>query len=498
MPRRPQGAIPLLDLDPSRSMPLHRQLSQALREAIIEGRLAPGARLPSTRSLADDLDVSRSTVVSAFEQLVAEGVLVSRSGSGTTVADDLPLVRSPRDLRPHPGTTDGAVGSDDSGPRPFRPGIPAVGEFRRGPFGRVLRRVWREMNDAPLCLSDPMGDPELRIAIAHHLRASRQVRCSPDDVLITAGAQEALSIAIEITTASNDQVWVEHPGYIGARRAIERRGATPVPVRVDDRGLDVEEGARRWPDAVAAYVTPSHQFPTGCVLALPRRLRLLEWAADTDGWIIEDDYDSEFRLDGRPLPSLQGLDERGRVIYVGTFSKSLAPALRIGYLLTPPGLREAALRRHRALTGGGSPWLQRSVAHFLDEGHFGRHIRRTRTLYRQRRDALCTAFDDDSPEAPRIRLPTGAMHAVLDLPPAVDAEIISRRARERRIETIPLEFFAIPPDPSPGPALVLGFAGYEPPEIRSAAAVLRGLIEGYRRDTHHKRAAPKADFTAPP
>lgn len=480
MPRRPQGAIPLLELDPGRSTPLHRQLSTSLRNAILDGRLAPGTRLPSTRSLAGDLSISRSTVVSAFEQLVAEGVLVSRSGSGTIVAEDVPIGSPLHQRAPiGGGPLDGGSAETPPGPRPFRPGIPALDEFRRGAFGRVLRGVWRDLDDRMLALSDPRGDPTLRLAVTRHLRASRQVRCSPDDVIITAGAQEALSLAVEVTTGVGDQVWMENPGYIGARRAIERRGARPVPVRLDDRGMDVEEGSRRWPEAAAAYVTPSHQFPTGRVLALPRRLQLLEWAARGDRWIVEDDYDSEFRLDGRPLPALQGLDDHERVVYVGTFSKSLAPALRIGYLVVPASLQPKVLDRRRSLTGGGAIWLQRAVARFVEEGHFGRHIRRTRALYRQRRDALVEAFERERPPAgARIVQPTGAMHALLQLPAGIRAVEVTRHARDRGVEVIPLGFFAIPPDSTVGEALVLGFAGYPPADIARAADTLCTIIRG--------------------
>jgi GntR family transcriptional regulator/MocR family aminotransferase len=468
----------LLTLEATPGVPLYRRLTNALRSAILEQRLPVGARLPSTRSLAQDLEISRSTVLVAFEQLATEGYLVSRSGSGTMVADDLPLAATPSTWG------DEVAGTERSprpparpAPRPFRPGVPALEEFARGPFGRLLRRAWREADPGSLTLGDPAGDPTLRMEVARHLRGSRQVRCTPDDIVITSGAQEGLGAAFAAVARPGERVWMENPGYIGARRALEAMGALPAPVGVDGEGVKVEEGRTRWPDAVAAYVTPSHQFPTGTVLALSRRLQLLEWAAEEDRWIVEDDYDSEFRLAGRPLPALQGLDESGRVVYVGTFSKSLAPALRLGYLVAPPGLRERVVEVLRARAGGGATWLQKAVAAFLSEGHFSRHIRRTRALYRGRRDALAAAVARElAGTGARLRTPTGAMHAVLDLPTGVVGADVARTADGEGVEAIPLSFFAIPPDYDVGEALVLGFAGYDEEKLTRSVGILKQAI----------------------
>lgn len=476
MPRRPRGAIPLIELDAGRAMPLHRQLADGLRRAILGGRLPAGSRLPSTRSLADDLAVSRSTVVTAFEQLNAEGYLRSVRGSGTVVPDDV-SVRLPDAVSLPPGTALPKLQAPEPGPppRPFRPGVPALDEFASGRFGRTLRRVWRKPDPALFADGLVAGDPLLRRAVAGHLRGSRKVRCAPDDVIVTSGSQEGLALAFEAVARPGDPVWVEEPGYVGAHRALRAVGAEAVPVPVDDQGLVVGQGVARRSDARAAYVTPSHHFPTGATLSLARRLELLEWASSGGGWIVEDDYDSEFRLTGRPLPSLQGLDEAGRVIYVGTFSKALAPGLRLGFVVAPPVLRDRLLALKRGRIGPTSPWLQRALAHFVDEGHFARHIRRTRSLYRARQRAFAAAVRRHLAGRTRVREPTGAMHAILDLAPGIDPRAVEEVAAERGVEVIPLSFFALA-ESSDDAALVVGFAGWAPERLEEAVRTLADVM----------------------
>ena len=479
MPRRPQGNIPLLELDAESAVPLYRQLVEALRQAILTGRLAEQTRLPSTRSLAQDLAVSRSTVVTAYEQLISEGYLLSRSGSGTVVPAGLALLdfESTGGSPPGAGTGPPRASTAARPPAPFRPGIPALDEFASSAFGRIMRRVFGSAGPELFTAGAPQGDTMLRECIARHLRGSRKVRCSPEDIIVTSGAQEALSLAFDVVTVVGDEVWMENPGYSGARAAAEVTGARPVPVPVDRDGMIVSEGIRRWPAARGAYVTPSHQFPTGGTLALTRRLELLEWAARERRYVIEDDYDSEFRLEGRPLPSLQGLDQEGRVIYVGTFSKSLSPGLRLGFLVLPPALFERACRMKEDRTGPQPPWLQRTAAVFMEEGHFARHVRRTRALYRDRRDALRSAAASQLDGVGRLREPTGAMHAVLDLPAGSDPVAVAHRARAAGIEVLPLSYFVVPPDEVTDAALLLGFGGYAPAAIRRGIAGLRQAIE---------------------
>lgn len=466
MVRRRAGSFPLLELDSESGVPVHRQLTQALRHAIRTGRIDGGARLPSTRSLADDLGLSRSTVVKAFEQLNAEGYLESRTGSGTTVP--LGLVQEGSTPGTHP-TADSGHGTDHSElPQPLRPGIPALDEFANSAFGRIVRRVLNDLGAEVLTTGAHAGDPALRAAVARHLRSNRGVRCHADDILVTSGSQEGLSLAFEVIASRGDEIWIEDPGYFGARDAATVVGLTPRPVPVDHEGLLVADGIRLWPGARGAYVTPSHQFPTGSLLSARRRVELLEWAQRHDAYIVEDDYDSEFRLEGRALPALQGIDEHDRVVYVGSFSKSLAPAIRLGFLVLPPQLRDRALQIRVDRTGMQPLWIQRAAALFMEEGHFARHVRRTRTLYRKRRDALAEVVGTVLEGRASLRTPTGSMHALLDLEGGVSAADVAHRLSEQGVIAVPAGVFRMDPDDSNEQSLLVGFGGYSEAEIQEA------------------------------
>src|SRR5215208_4673656 len=421
-PRAPGGRIVRIALDAESAETLYRQVYRAIRAAILEGRLGPRTRLPSTRGLARDLGVSRSTVVQAYEQLRAEGYVDGRIGSGTRVSamvpDSLLRLHDARGARPAPPALSSGAGGTAGGtagvaagafagrpsargealaavprrlldvrwlaPRAFRGGVPAVDVFPVEIWGRLMARRWRLTPPRLLSYGDPFGHPPLRAAVAEYLNAARGVRCTPEQVLITAGSQQALDLCARTLLDPGDRAWVEDPGYLGARGAIVAAGAQPVPVPVDAEGLDVAAGRERCPRARLAFVTPSRQLPLGMTMSASRRLALLEWAARAGAWVIEDDYDSEFRYASRPLAALQGLDPHGCVLYVGTFSKVMFPSLRLGYLVVPPRLAEAfAAARHFA--DYCPPYLEQAVmSDFITEGHFERHIRRMRTIYRER------------------------------------------------------------------------------------------------------------------
>ncbi|MCW0183460.1 MAG: PLP-dependent aminotransferase family protein [Zavarzinia sp.] len=381
-------------LDREGPIPLGRQLYEVMRAAVLEGRLTPGMRLPASRDLAGILGLGRNTVVGVFERLAADGFVEARGAAGTIVARlDPALLRRPA---PEPagrlssrGRALAAVARGAARPHgAFVPGLPALDQFPGELWGRLMARRLRQSSAALLGFEHGAGWPPLREAIARHVAAARGIIVEPERVLVTAGAQGALDLLARLLADAGDPVWIEDPGYLGARGALVGAGLDLVPVPVDGEGLDVAAGISRRPDPRFIYVTPSHQYPTGVAMSLPRRLALLQAADAADAWVIEDDYDGEFRFDGPPLAPLHTLSPRGRVIYVGTFGKALAPALRVGYALLPPTLvaPAAAAMRH---TGHAPPLLvQATLADFLMEGHFTAHLRRLTTLYAERRAAL--------------------------------------------------------------------------------------------------------------
>ena len=396
----------LVRVDGRSSAPLHAQIFEGVRGAILKGTVTAGARLPSSRELAAQLGVARTTVLQALEGLVAEGYVVARPRSGLRVAPELPSEPVRASGRPPPparpprlsalarALREAPTGTPRAGstPRPFRPGVPALDLFPVALWCRVVGRVHARASTASLEGGDPAGHPALRKAIAAHVSAARGVRCTPEQVLITTGTQQSFEEVLRLVLEPGEEVWVEDPGYLGAHRAVRVVGGAAVPVPVDGEGLDVAAGIARAPSARAVLLAPSHQYPLGVTLGLTRRMALLRWAASSGAVVIEDDYDSEFRHRGRPLMALQGLDEAGRVVYVGTFSKTLFPGLRLGFFVVPPALVDP-VRATRAALAAPAPLLeQAAVAEFIAEGHFARHLRRMRVAYRERGEALLAAL----------------------------------------------------------------------------------------------------------
>ncbi len=472
---------PPIGLDRASTVPIHRQIYEGLREFILEGRLAPGTQLPSTRTLAEGMSVSRSTVVSAFSDLLAEGYLEGRVGSGTYVSRSLPedLLRVCSGRQHDSGhgregglsrrgqvlaSTPATASRDRGGARAFRLGVSALEEFPFEEWSRLASRRWRNPPRELLGYGDPAGYRPLREAIADHLGSSRAVRCSPEQVVVVSGSQQALDLAARVLLDPGDAAWVEDPGYVGARGALVGAGARIIPVPVDEEGLDVAAGDGKAPDARLACVTPSHQYPSGVTMTLARRLELLRWAERSDAWIVEDDYDSEYRYSGRPLEALQGLDGAGRVIYVGTFSKVLLPSLRLGYLVVPPDLTEA-FANARELADRHSPSIEQAVmADFIVESHFARHIRRMRILYAERQDALVEAATEELAGLLAICPAEAGMHLLGRLPEGTDDRDASRRAAGQGVEAPALSAHSI--EASPAPGLLLGYATTKPGEIR--------------------------------
>jgi GntR family transcriptional regulator/MocR family aminotransferase len=471
---------------------LQHQIYLGVRRAILDGVLAPGMKLPSSRSLAGDLRVSRTTTFYAYDQLMAEGYLSARQGSGTFVARELPddLAQSgaskPGPRRTHPqlsGRGAALVVSPTCSrrlpgpPRAFRLGTPALDLFPFRLWSQLVVRRLRSTTMGQLDYSGSAGFPELRQAVADHLQAARGTRCDADQVLIVAGAQRALQILASLLLDPGDPVWLEEPGYPGARSAFIGAGARIVPVGVDRDGLDVAAGARQAPRARLAYVTPSHQFPLGVTMSLARRLALLKWASGAGAWIVEDDYDSEFRYGIRPIPCLHGLDADGRVIYLGTFAKAVFPAIRLGFFVVPPDLRETFVTSRRTADLHPPLLEQMALADFIREGHYARHLRRMQSAYRERLDALSEAAERFCGGVLRLRPVQTGLHAVADLV-GVDAERVSDEARTRGIEVAPLGTYFIGPPTDNG--LLLGFASTHPDALRRGMEQLAASIEAAR------------------
>jgi GntR family transcriptional regulator/MocR family aminotransferase len=463
-------------LDRTDRSPLALQIANRLRVAIAAGTLAPGARLPSARGLASQLDVARGTVDAAYAMLAGEGAIEPRGAAGTIVSPQLGGRVVTADQHPMPFAAAGSA--SDRSPLPFRMGLPALDAFPRKLWSRLSVHAARSLSVAELTYPDPAGYRPLRDAVAAYLGVARGIPCAAEQVLITSGYQGALTLARQVLLRSGDAVWCEDPGYALTRQALEVAGTSVVPVPVDREGLRVAAGITAAPRARLAIVTATHQSPLGVALSLPRRLALLDWAAQTGSWILEDDYDSEFRYTGHKLPALKSLDSNGRVIYAGTFSKVLYPGLRLGYLVVPDELAKAFLRASRLLQAGQPVLEQRVVAAFMAEGHFTRHLRRMRALYATRRQALAAALTETFGARVSIELQAGGMHLLARFTDADDDTVLARRAAAAGLAPTALSSLAIAHDCGQG--LLLSFTNV--PEAE-APAVVRRLAEAILAST---------------
>jgi len=402
------------ELDRSHTAPIYRQLYQRFREAIADGRLQPGNRVPAVRALAAELNLARGTVEAAYQLLIGEGYLVARGPAGTVVSPQLAPKFSPQPRAETTTTTYQPIHSRAL-PIPLQMGLPALDAFPRKLWARLLGRQLRQAGLDGLVYPEARGHAPLRAAIATYLGISRGITCRPEQVFVCAGYRACLDLIAHTLMHPGDACWLEEPGYFMARNALQEAGATLVPVPVDEQGLDVAAGIARSPEARFAVVTPTHQSPLGVSLSLPRRLALLDWANRHGSWIIEDDYDSEYRYQGKPLPALKSLDEHGRVLYTGTFSKVLFPGLRLAYLVVPPGQVDAFTRQADRLHNHCPHLLQATVTAFLNEGHFARHLKKMRSLYARRRQWLVDALHQQFGERLQINPQAGGMHLVAGL-----------------------------------------------------------------------------------
>ena len=480
-----------LPLDRSLGVPIFRQIYDGLRRAILDGRLRPGQRIPSTRSLAADLGISRLPVLSAYDQLLHEGYLVGRTGSGTYVTRNIPdhllqsravgrLTPSPR---PSTRLRERAVPNQPSPTSwslpavPFQVGLPALDLFPHAAWARLVARQLRAETPEQLAYGDPAGLRGLRVAIAEHLRTSRAVRCVADQILIVPGSQAALRLSATTLLEPNDRVAIEEPGYFGAHRAFRAAASQLVPVPVDAEGLSVATLQRRGANVRAVYVTPSHQYPLGMTMSAARRFALLDWAAQNEAWILEDDYDSEFRYVSRPVGALQGMDSHDRVIYIGTFSKALFPAARVGYVVVPPALWSRFLDSRFAFDVFTPTLYQRALSEFLQQGHFDRHLRRMRSAYLERRNALLRGLARHCGDLVRVHNSDAGLHVTILLRAGLDDQEVAARLGRRGLATISLSTSYLGPIRRQG--LLLGFGCAEPQRLLAATRIL-GEVLGER------------------
>ena len=485
---RETTSLPLSLPAPPPGQDLYRWLYSELRSAILDGRLRPGARLPATRDLASAYGLSRATIVTAFDQLKSEGYVEGKRGSGTYVSQVLPeqllAVRSPRAQKrlPH-----GRVSLSEyarrlqpfrgTAPRPiraFRPNQPALDHFPTTLWAQVAARRLRRVSTNLLAGGEALGYRPLREAVAEYLNASRGVKCTADQVLILSGAQEALDRTARILLNPGEPVWMEEPGYPGAAVVFRALGADIRPVPVDDEGLDFDRGRVKWKPPRLVYVTPAHQFPLGVTMSLRRRLALLEWARLSGTMIFEDDYDSEYRYSGRPIPALQGLDRSGVVIFAGSFTAVLFPALRLGYLVVPNEMVDVFAAAESVSTHHPPLLEQAILCDFITEGHFARHIRRMRELYAERLNLLLESAKQKLGDVLEISGVEAGLQTVGWLKGGSQAEKIADLAATRNVEVIPLSRYASGRTRRQG--LILGFAAVDPKEIRRGVHELEQIL----------------------
>ena len=455
-------------LDPQSKTPLYEQLYRAIRADIMSGALAGGARLPSKRKLAANLRVSQVTVETAYGQLLAEGYLVSEPRRGYFVQRQLAVPAAPS---PAPAAAPAQAAPADGCRYDFRTNIVDTGCFPFSVWARLSRSVLSEYSDRLLQAADPCGAIELRVQIARYLHDFRGINVSPDNILVGAGSEYLMHLVIQLL--GRERIYaLENPGYRKLYQIFAANGAAVRPLPLDKSGLRADALAAS--DTSVVYLTPSHHFPLGTVMPAARRMEILRWAAAGDRYIIEDDYDSEFRYASRPIPALGELDRAGRVVYVNTFAKSLSPGLRIGYLVLPDALMARYRERFSLYSSTVPSFDQQTLAAFLRTGGFERHISRSRKLYQARRDALMAALDRELAALPHeVSRSEAGLHLLLHMRCGLRERELIERARDAGVRVYGLSAYYMPPVQPPRATLVLGYAGLTAQQIDEAAALLR-------------------------
>jgi len=503
----PEQTPPLtIEIDRQQQLPIYLQICERFRTAIAAGHLRPGDRVPALRGLATQLNTARGTVEQAYTILVDEGYLQMRGAAGTFVSPSLPksvtrpvparadaparhaeqadphrASATPGDNPPPPRPLPIAVALSGE-PRPLQPGLPALDAFPRKVWHRLVSLRARSSERALLGYPNPAGYRPLREHIATYLTLSRGVTCVPEQVFVTGGYRATLELVLRSLARPNDRVWFEDPGYLLARSFLSETGVQLVPVPVDAEGIDVERGMQLDPQARFALVTPSHQSPLGHTLSLSRRIALLDWAARTSGWIVEDDYDSEFRYLGRPLPALKSLDRRDHVIYCSTFSKAMYPGLRLAYAVVPERAVERVERVACSMNAGSPTLLQAALADFIEQGHFARHLKRMRALYFERRMLIVHALRQAFGERLIVELPAGGIQFAVQFTDGPDGPVddvaVAARARDAGLAVLPLSIWYTNSHTQQTPrGLVIGFANIaDADEAQRHARTLRACL----------------------
>jgi GntR family transcriptional regulator/MocR family aminotransferase len=484
-----RGIVELISVDRRVRKPLHQQIYDSFRDRIIRRELRAGEFVPSSRRLARELRVSRLPVLNTYAQLLAEGYFESRVGAGTFIATSLSTQQAARSLGAVAATIDNTSRKMSSRaaamPRyerpvwagslgPFQVGQPDLYSFPMDIWSKLIARYSRRVQVKGLQYGDPMGLPELRETIAVYLRTARGVRCETDQIMIVSGSQQGLDLTTRVIVDPGAAVWIEEPGYWLVHHVLRAAGCRSVPVPVDAEGLNVAAGLRLTRKARAVFVAPSHQYPLGVTMSATRRLQLLEWAERAGGWIVEDDYDSEYRYNSKPIASLQGMDRHDRVIYIGSFSKVMFPALRLGYIVIPPDLVErfAAMRQSMDLCPSHVP--QAVMHEFIREGHFARHIRRMRPIYAERREVLVRELVRVFGEGAEIVGDEAGLHVALLISKLRNDRQLAAHAAKEALWLSPLSASFVGKSPRHG--LVLGFGNTRANQIPAAVRQVKTLV----------------------
>jgi GntR family transcriptional regulator / MocR family aminotransferase len=487
------GFLPLITLDRESARPLHLQIYEQVRAAIAAGKLKAKQLVPSTRALANELHVSRITVLNAFAQLTAEGYLETRRGGGTYVCGALPDV--PPEGKPLPSSADlnrRPISKRSADIPHFKPtallygrgafavGQVALDDFPISAWSRLFAAHTRNLRASSMYFSDPLGSIDFRTTIAAYLRTVRGVNCDPEQIMVVSGSQQAIEIATRVLLDPGDSVWVEEPGYRLARNVVRMSNCRVIPVPIDKEGMNVEAGIEICPTARVAMVTPSHQFPTGVMMSPSRRVQLLEWAQSSGAWIIEDDYDSEYIYQGSPILSLQGLDTNARVIYIGTFSKTLFPSLRVGYVVIPKDLVEHFVAIRVSMDVNPPYIVQAVLTDFMNQGHHSRHIRRMRMIYSEKRKLLVSCVQNEIDQSCQLQGAEAGLHVLLTLPPEISDKAVSKAAEEQNLWLWPLSPMYSGPLATQG--LVLGFGSVSNERIGPAVQKMKSVLANVSRE----------------